>query len=285
MIETNLIPLIDNEISADPHITCRSLAADHDVSKDMVFRILTEDLHLKSVNDRYVPHDLTEDMKNNRILYCRELLRAARTRNITQRLVHTDEKQFYCRAMGCPTTRKSWIQPGGDVPTIARRTPMCKKFMVMVALNFEGLVYFKILENGETVDSQCYMTFLEEAFTSFSSYELRRNGKAILWENAVIQHDNARPHVSNVTQTFIRSRNCAMLKQAPYSPDVNLLDRFLFPKLEMERSKINFQDRDALRAFLDERLQNLNERMMKKQFEELKTHCQRIIEKNGDYTI
>ena len=93
------------------------------------------------------------------------------------------------------------------------------------------------------MNSEVYCEFLENAFASFSTFELRQNGKAVFWENAIIQQDNARPHVSRETRDFIASKNAVLLPQAPYSPDTNICDRFIFPKLEMERYQMNITNR------------------------------------------
>ena len=279
----HLIPIIGEEVWNDPHISCRKLSIIHEVSHQMIFKILTEDLLLKSVSDRFVPHTLSQENKDQRVHCAREFIRASRTRNIKQRMVHTDEKWFYSRPIGCPSTRTSWVTPGGDVPTTARRKFMEKKFMVMVALNFDGLSFFKILENGETVDSAKYTSFLDEAFNTFSTYELRQAQKAIFFENCVLQHDNARPHVSHTTQTHLAAKNCSLLPQAPYSPDTNLLDRFLFPKLEMERCELQFENREDLRNFLTNAIRRLTTEMMNKQWDKLLSHAQAIITQGGDY--
>lgn len=279
----NLNAVIATELANDPHLSCRKLAAQHNICHQKVYRIISEDLKMKCVNNRYVPYDLTPEHRENRVRCCREFIRCATTRNIKRRLLVADEKWFYSRPMGCPSTRTSWIQPGGDVPTTPRRSPMEKKFMAMVIINFEGLSFVRVLEENETVNSEYYISFLNDAFTSFSTFEMRQAQKAILWENSVIQHDNARPHISKATKEFIATKNAVLLPQAPYSPDTNLLDRFVFPKLEMERCEKTFEDRGELREFLTEALHKLTPQMMSRQFDKLKTHCQDIIDADGNY--
>ena len=172
----------------------------------MICRILKEDLKLKSVNDRNVPYQLTPATKERRVACCREAMKAFSTRSIMKRLVHIDEKWFYARPIGNPSTRTSWVAPDGDVPTTHRRSTMESKFMAIVATNFEGLTFYKVLPRKRTMDSIVYCAFLEEVFASFSTYKLWTSRKAILWENAVILHDNARPHVSKVTNDFSSHR-------------------------------------------------------------------------------
>ncbi|QQP53569.1 Hypothetical protein FKW44_006089 [Caligus rogercresseyi] len=44
--------------------------------------------------------------------------------------------------------------------------------------------------------------------------------------------DNARPHTATDTKEFLTRRDVEPAKQSPYSPDLNLCDRFLFRKLK-----------------------------------------------------
>lgn len=280
-----LVDRVREEIKEDPHLSCRRLATNHGVSRQMIYDILTVDLGLVSVSDRYVPHKLSDFNKQNRVTCCKEILKAMNTRTIKRRLVHTDEKWFYSRSMGSPSTRSSWVSPDGDYPTTPRRTPMDKKMMALIACNFEGLSYSKVLEVGETVNSEVYITFLEEAFAAFNIYELRQMGKAVIWETAVLYHDNARPHVSAATNQFLDAKNCVRLRQPPYSPDTNILDRFVFPKLEMERSSIQFDTTEQLRQFLREGLQRNTEQMLSRQFEKLRMHYQNVIDHDGNYIV
>ncbi|QQP32449.1 Uncharacterized protein FKW44_024150 [Caligus rogercresseyi] len=44
--------------------------------------------------------------------------------------------------------------------------------------------------------------------------------------------DNACPHTATDTREFLTQRDVEPVKQAPYLPDLNLCDRFLFRKLK-----------------------------------------------------
>lgn len=46
------------------------------------------------------------------------------------------------------------------------------------------------------------------------------------------QHDNATPHSSILTREFFKKENINRLVQPPYSPDMNLCDRFLFRRFK-----------------------------------------------------
>lgn len=280
-----LVAQVRREIERDPRISVRRLAFILGTTFHTAYHILIEDLECISMNCRFVPHRLSEVNKANRVTCCGEILNICNTRGIRRRLVHTDEKWFYLTPMGNKATRKSWVQPGGDTISVARRTSMDKKFLALVAINFHGLSYSKVLERNETVDSQEYILFLVEAFAAFDTYELRQTTQSIQFENCFLQHDNARPHVSRATQEFLVSKNCTLLKQPPYSPDTNILDRFVFPKLEMERSSMEFETSDDVRNYLQQHLQIITPEMMSNQLRKLTQHCQDIIDNNGDYVF
>ena len=105
------------------------------------------------------------------------------------------------------------------------------------------------------IDSQGYILFLSKAFAAFDTYELRQNGEAIQFENCFLQHYNARPHVSRATNEILESKNCTLLRQPPYSPDTNILDRYVFPKHEMERSSMELETSEDVRLYLEPHLE------------------------------
>ena len=71
----------------------------------------------------------------------------------------------------------------------------------------------------------------------------------------------------------------------PYSPDVNLLDRYVSRFMENSRRSHDFDDIFAVRQLLQGFLQNLTRMALNKEFEALKTDCTRIIEAGGSYVV
>ena len=54
-------------IGIDANFTTRMLAEESNTSKNTIWRILTEDLGKRKVCARFVPHQLNEDQKSQRI--------------------------------------------------------------------------------------------------------------------------------------------------------------------------------------------------------------------------
>ena len=63
-------------------------------------------------------------------------------------------------------------------------------------------------------------------------------------------YDNARPHVSAAVQNFFQEHNITWIRQPSYSPDMNLMDRFVFRNTEQARNGTCFQNIDDVNQFL-----------------------------------
>ena len=74
-----------------------------------------------------------------------------------------------------------------------------------------------------------------------------------------------------------------MIKQPPYSPDTNLCDRFVFPRLESIRNRLDFVNTENLQQFLNDQLPTFTRPMMLKALEKLKNDLQAIIDAEGCY--
>lgn len=276
---------INELVREDGKITTRELADICKMSQTMVYKILTEDLQFKCLSDKWIPHLLSDNHKAQRVRCCTDMLQLFNdTRNIRRYLVVTDEKYFFSSPLGNSVTRKSWVPPDGDRIEIPKRMSVDKKFLALVAVNFAGLSHFKILPRYETVDSEKYVAFLEEVITTFNSYELIRDRRSVNWASCFLMQDNARPHVSRQTLQFLERKQCTLVKQPVYSPDTNICDRMLFPKLEMKRSQITFETEEELQQYLTHQLNDLTPQIMEHEFDILQIHLRNIIDNNGNYT-
>jgi len=281
-----LAPLIAAEIAINKGVTTDELAVMFDASHRMVYETIIEDLDMISVHAKWIPHKLTDINKENRVICCQELTDKLNKRNIHRYLLVIDEKWFYKTPIGNAQTRRSWesVDAAGDGRlTIPKRSAMDQKFMAIVAVNFEGLGDSTVLNRGQTIDSELYIQFIEDAVAYFSRHELVVARRSISFENMILMHDNARPHVSHRSREYLEDKNVRLQHQAPYSPDLNLCDRMIFPMLEMKRSKITFGNKDLLQDYLNERLSNIPVDSMRNQIDKLKEHCQKVINANGEY--
>ena len=111
---------------------------------------------------------------------------------------------------------------------------------------------------------------------------MRNLNPPLLLENARVVQDNATSHVSRATLQLFQEKNITFIKQPPYSPDCNLNDRYIFPRLEAVR-KGNFEDRDQVIQFLSDELPKFSAERMKKALENMTEDLKKIVQLNGEY--
>jgi len=61
-------------LTEDLHTTLQMIADCLNIGKETVHRIVTEDLGKRKICARFVPHALTTEQKQERIVYCQDLL-------------------------------------------------------------------------------------------------------------------------------------------------------------------------------------------------------------------
>lgn len=271
------IDIVSNLIEEDNNRTVRDIAHLTEIDKNMVHRIITEDIGRIWMHTKWVPHTLSENNKVVRIERCTDMIEAFDSRIVRDNMITIDEKFFYCRHLKPRHKIGSWVEAGGDVVQTARRTTMEVKFMAIVAISLRGQHYYEVLERNESIDSERYITFLKNMVTFFEDHP-----RGIQRQNMVIVQDNARPHTSRATTTHLTDNFIKLLKQPPYSPDTNLCDRYLFARLESLRTG-NFADREDVVTFLDEQMPHFTGHRMIRALEELIVDLNKIVVNNGNY--
>ncbi|QQP42123.1 Uncharacterized protein FKW44_016693 [Caligus rogercresseyi] len=78
------------------------------------------------------------------------------------------------------------------------------------------------LPAGTTADRNTMIEYLRttgKRFLSLKKDKIRMKDCLLMW-------DNAHPHTATDTREFLTRRDVEPVKQSPYSPDLNLSDRF-----------------------------------------------------------
>ena len=106
--------------------------------------------------------------------------------------------------------------------------------MATVFRDREGIIHLDWLPEKTTINSDYYVEELKELRQA-----IKRERRGKLTRGVLLQHDNARPHVSSKTMAAIDDLGFECLPHPPYSPDLAPSDYWLFG--EMKRS---FEGRD-----------------------------------------
>jgi len=223
------IELVWLVIEADPHSAYDDIEAETHVSRTKLQEIIHGVLKLRKLTSRWVPHELTEKNRKDRVDACTENL--AKFKENKWRLcdvITGDESWFYLRQIGSKARNSSWVAPGQNARTVVRRDRFEPKHMYSVFFKTSGLVHIDVMEKGEAITAQNYkVNCLDPIFE-----ETRKQRPKSGMKNMKFHHDNARPHVSGVVKTHLEEAGAIIIRHPPYSPDLAPSDFWLFDMIK-----------------------------------------------------
>ncbi|KAI6658658.1 hypothetical protein LOD99_11003 [Oopsacas minuta] len=109
--------------------------------------------------------------------------------------------------------------------------------MATVFWDREEIIHLDWLPEKTTINSDYYVDELKELR---QASKRERRGK--LTRVVLLQHDNARPHVSSKTMTATDDLGYECLPHAPYSPDLASRDYWLFGEMKRVLRGKKFED-------------------------------------------
>jgi len=138
--------------------------------------------------DVWIPRDLTEKNLMDRISICDSLY--ATRRPFLKQVVTGDKKWIIYNNV---ERKKSWGKR--NEPPLATPSPKAglhpKKVMLCVWWDWKGILYYELLPNNETINSEKYCSQLDELKTAIE----QKRPKIANRKGIVFHQDNARSHV------------------------------------------------------------------------------------------
>ena len=229
----------------DPTQTQQQLAEALNVSQETISRRLRAMGKINKIG-KWVPHELNERQMENRKVTCEMLLQRHERKSFLYRIVTGDEKWIYFEN---PKRRKSWLSPGEAGPSTPRPNCFSKKTMLCVWWDQSGIVYYELLQPGETVNAQRYrqqMINLNDALIERRPEWARRHGKGI------VLHDNAPSCTAKPVKNTFKSLGWDILPHPPYSPDLAPSDYYLFASMGHALAEQHFSNFEEVGKWLDE---------------------------------
>jgi histone-lysine N-methyltransferase SETMAR len=241
---------------------------------DTVKRILCEDLQMRKVNCKWIPHTLSSSQKAARVQVSKDLLEfleGTSDRNLCN--VYTgDETWVY---MDNPRV-SMWT--GADVarPTVPRRTIGTKKCMFWIEFSRSGIGTVVILPPGQSFNRDF---FLDNVLLKIVDDRALRRPR-LKARGTFLHLDNARPHLCN---DAFEDLGIKRLPHPPYSPDLAPCDFWLFGYLKQCLEGQSFDSPIALQAAVSEILMSIEVGTFVRVFTEWKRRLLQCIEQGGDY--
>ncbi|CAH1953878.1 unnamed protein product [Acanthoscelides obtectus] len=202
------------------------------ISKTSIKTKLHEELGVRNLVSRWIPHLLTEEQKAARVNWCEKTL---------DRFNSGNSKNVYSIVSGF--TWAVWVFQGEEKPTKVIHSRSVSKKMVATFVSKAGHITTILLNEQRTVTADWYITICLPKVIS----ELRK----INPERRIILHqDNASSHTAQKTREYLTQENVELLDHPPYSPDLSPNDFFTFPKIKNRLRGQRFQSpEEAVDAF------------------------------------
>ena len=125
-------------------------------------KILREDLHMRKIAAKWVPHALTEQQKFCRYETCIHLERYQNEgENLLNNIITIDETWVRAYELELKRPSAKWRYEGSPRRQKFRQNPSPVKIMVILAYDVEGVILCHFVPHDETVNAQYYAVYLQ----------------------------------------------------------------------------------------------------------------------------
>lgn len=272
-VELNIEKLLEI-VKENPRLTTREMEIELNSNQHTINNHLSE-LGFRKKFGVWVPHDLSDEQKFNRVSACSSLLSRSSDKEWIKQIVTGDEKWV----MYVNHTRKlQWVHPDLEPLPEPKGDLHPKKVMLSVFWDFQGIIWYELLNYGETITANLYSNQLQKLAEQLQDKRKFRSKVYLL-------HDNARPHIAKITKKKIKELGWEVLPHAPYSPDLAPSDYHLFRSLSNFLKEKNYDNFDHLKSDIEFFFHSRSPDFYAKGIFELPTRWEQVVDKDGEYII
>ncbi|GFS27223.1 transposase [Elysia marginata] len=231
----------------------------------------------RKVSARWAPRMLTDEMKMQRKTTCAKLLKHYQEEGeeFIQRIVTGD--RFWVHH--CDPESKPQSMEYRHISSLSPRkfkvVAYARKFMLTVLWDSEGIVHIEFLKQGNTVNSERYISTLRKLSVMLTRVRLTKH--------AILHHDNARSHTSRKTEEALHKINFVILPHPSYSPDLSPSDFYLFPKLKEHLRGNHYESDEDVEAAVRHWFRQKCVDFFKDGMRQLVRRWQLCVDRDGDY--
>ena len=265
-----------NVLDEEPFASVRYIARTTGIPKSTVFYHLTNLLSFKSMNLRWVPHNLTEQQKIQRVTISKALIKILRSAKHHSYIYFVTGDESWFEYSYYPA--RQWVPIGNKPQTRPNRVLTDKKIMLTVFWNPDGIKLINFLPKGETFNSEYYVQNIICELAKINSGYPDIDGRRL-----TVHADNARPHISKSATNAMTNNGLKRAPHPPYSPDISPSDFFLFGYIKNKMEGHSFESREEVERYITEILQQIPNDMLKRVFSEWERRLEQLIHTNVEY--
>lgn len=232
-------------------------------------------LGYRRVLSRWIPHQLSASNRAARVSICQSLLLRLEQENFLANLVTGDESWVLYKNV---TRTAHWLPYGEEPPVQPRPETHGRKVLLCCWWDAQGMLYWELLEEGQTVTAQVYIRQLLQLAAVIQE---KRPGRM----EVCLLHDNARPHIASATHRQLVDLGWNTIPHPPYSPDLAPSDFHLFHSFKEHLRGHNFRDFDHLESELARFFEGQSADFWERGILALPERWRRVINLDGEYIV
>lgn len=245
VISEDLVQKVDQTVRESRRFTITSLSDGFpQVSRSVLYEIVTKRLDYRKVCSRWVPKMLTEVHKTKRLSSALTFLERYHEEgdDFLGQIVTGDETWVAYVTPESKQQSMEWRHSTSPKKVKFKQTISARKIMCTVFWDRKGVLLVDFLPRNDTINSTTYCETLNKLRRAIQN---KRRG--MLSKGILLLHDNARPHAANQTQDLITSFRWEQLDHPPYSPDLAPSDYHLFLHLKKHLAGKHHDDDDGVK--------------------------------------
>ena len=187
-------------IVEDAHYTMQEIEELSGIYLSSVLKILREQLGLRKICARWVPHLLTDEQKQSRVRFALQVIEKydkCDPRRLEE-IVTGDETWIYHFQPDSKAKNKVWVSSEGERPVIARRCKTSNRMLYAIFFDSKGPVLQIPVPKGSSVTGKFSRESVLTQLVDF--YQKRRPHTGV--RGIKLLHDNAWAHKSTMAQEY-----------------------------------------------------------------------------------
>ena len=280
-VNEELIANVKNQVDNDPNVSVREISSDLDVSIGTVHKVLHEELGLRKISARWVPHILTAEQKRRRFNCAKQLLDMFEP-NGPKRIsdiVTGDETWIYLYGIPNKRSNMMWLTKDDPRPLVCKPGFQSRKRLFTIFFNHEGPVTVDILPEKSTMTGKYYCENVLPQVVSKVNESRPLTGTSRI----MILHDNASAHKTGAVTQYLSENRIATLPHPAYSPDLAPCDFWLFPKLKELLAGNKYTRAQDLSKAVNAVLRGIPKEEYSTAFHKWQRRLQMCVERGGEY--
>jgi len=245
---------VEATVMENCRVTQNDIAACLKISHGSAYHIVHV-LQFHKVSARWVPRQLTPELRERCVDACEELLWRFEQEGegFLARIVTGDKTWVHFHQPETKRASKEWRHSSSPKPKKFQTEPSAGKVMLTLFWDEKGIILEHYTPRGTTVMSTSYPDLLKNHLQP----AIKSKQRELLSSGVLLQHDNARPHTAHTTVATITDLHFECPPQPPYSPDLAPSDFYMFGPLKEAMGGKKFRSDEEVRHAVHEWLRGL----------------------------